>query len=175
VIISSFGNAWMKRLFNICVVLSVIVGSCSNLLAVVLCPHVECRPFDKELKSSHTSVIKPQSEGHSCSTSLNRSEEHSHTAAQSSEHETKGHALSRDTSSNHSSSCAHCIGTTIPTSIISEQELSITRRDVGVENDCVIKQISFSLLSHVPEVIPSQGSPPGSSRPRHLLINIFRI
>jgi hypothetical protein len=165
----------MKRVIHICIVFSVILGSCSHLLAVALCLHMECRSFNKEVGSFHKSTSEPHSQGHSCPSSLKHSEE-PHDVGDSSRHKTKEHVLTKDISFNNSSSCAHCIGgSTVPTATVTEQEVNLTRRDAGVEVPYVIRQLTFSLLSHVPEVIPSQGAPPGSSKARYLLINIFRI
>jgi hypothetical protein len=169
------GNAEMKRLINICMVFILLVGSSSNLLAGALCPHKECWSFNREVTSFHNSTITSNSTGHSCSTSLSTSDE-SYNVTRSSEHETKAHHSSNASSSNKSSTCPHCIGsTTLPTAVINEQVLTITRHDTGIEVDYIINRITTSFLLHRPEIIPTQGSPPGSSRPRHLLINVFRI
>jgi hypothetical protein len=166
VVISRFGNSRMNKVINICIAFSMIIASSSNLLAAALCPHTECWSSNKISQKQRS---KSHSNKHSCSTSS--SEKEPHNVNHSSDNKGKG-----DISFDKHSYCAHCFDRTkVPTSIMRNQPLNMKRCDVGMASPFITKQLIRFLLSHTAEVIPSQGSPPDTVRPKHILINLFRI
>ena len=72
--------------------------------------------------------------------------------------------------------CAHCIGHSgLPATPIVAREANQAKRILDVDAPPALMPLAPSVPSFIPAISSGEGSPPGVSVSRHVLISVFRI
>jgi hypothetical protein len=170
-----------RKLVNLCLALTLVLGCWGGVLAAAACPHAGCKtaasaPEVTAGHGEHTGdhghdVVGP--EDHS-----GHGEAHEGHTAQPSEQDRQHFSPEQFTgvaSNRHDQNCAHCVGSTeAPPSRSFEWQSNSLKQGGKLLAPQASGRIVAPAAVFVREITPAQHAPPGRSD-RHLLFSVFRI
>jgi hypothetical protein len=168
-----------RKLLNVCVVFTLVLGCWGGVLAAAVCPHMGCKTtaaapeataHHGEHAAGHEAVSQEDHSGHAAA-----HDGHAALPPAHDEQHLDGGRAPGVTADRHDPACAHCVGTAeAPPSRSFEWQSNSFKQGGKLTAPPAAARVSAPAAVFLREITPAQHAPPGSSD-RHLLLNVFRI
>ncbi len=160
----------LRLLLNTGIALILIAGGCCDSLAAAACLHPGCGAVAAAPAHSPSHGDGVQAGHHEVGHGEPGGHDHG-TAAPSGAVRPSGASIT----GSHDSSCDHCMSRSEPDTAAPERR-ACRPKDGGREAAPPARvAAAMQRVNFTPEVIPSQGAPPGRGVRTHLLLSVFRI
>ena len=169
-----------RKLVNICLAWTLVLGCWGGALAAVACPHVGCETASADAEHGARGE-RASDEGHAPADAEDHSahgEDHPEPVTEAPAPDrspSESVAQAADASGGHDGACPHCVGRPgVPTSSIFEWQSDSAGKSVKYPAPHAAPQVFEPSAAHTREITPAQHAPPGSTD-RLLLLSVFRI
>ena len=171
----------VRKLVNICLAWTLVLGCWGGVLAAVACPHMGCEtvaaaPEHDDAHAQHTPGASQESaapEDHSAHTGEHQG--HAAEPAASDQMRPESAGAMTGTRGAHDPYCSHCMGRpeAPPSPTFQWQASSAEKAGKDLASHAPLKLLAS--VAHVRQVTPAQHAPPGGAHKHLLLLNVFRI